>query len=145
MTTVTHSILIQRPIDTVFHFVTNLENDHHWWKASIATRKLTNGSIGMGTQFDQLSKLMGISIHNHLHIVEWSPPASVRYSNTSKQLAYTVDYLFNEENHFTRYRLNATLEIKGILKLLMPLTMRALDKQLNSYFNNLKQYLEAAT
>lgn len=143
MTEITHSILIDCPADQVFHFVTNLENDHFWWKAVVDTKKSTPGAVGLGTEFLQHSKVLFVTVDNHLRITEWQPPALARYVNQSRQLAYTVDYLCTNEGNQTRFTLKADLTLKGVLKLMLPLTMNTLHKQLDSYFKLLKNHLEA--
>jgi hypothetical protein len=142
LTEISHSILIDCPAERVFHFVTNLENDHYWWKAVLDTQKVIPGAIGLNTEFKQHSKVLFVTIDNHLRITEWQPPRLARYVNESQQLAYTVDYICTPEGHQTRFTLKADLTLKGALKLIFPLTMSTLHSQLDRYFKLLKHHLE---
>ena len=142
MTPITYSVDIERPIQEVFDFVGNFENDKHWWKAVNTTKKLTPGPIAVGSEFDQLSKLMFITIHNHLCVIDYQPPTLIRYRNESSQLAYDLDYQFSTMGNNTTFTLVAELRPQGVLKWLLPLTMTTLYKQLKMYFGELKQYLE---
>lgn len=143
MTHITHSIIIARPVEEVFTFVTDLENDRYWWRTLSLTRKLTAGPVRLGTEFDQAAQVGWAKVRNHLRITDWQPPSQAVYRNESAQLAYTVVYTFTPEAGGTRYRLAADLEPKGLLKWLLPLTLRVLRGQLDSHFKGLKAYLES--
>ncbi len=143
MTQITYSINIQRPIHQVFDFVCNFENDKYWWKSVIKTQKLTPGPVGVGSEFDQVAKLMFVTVHNRLCVTAYHPPDQMASRNESPQLAYDVQYHFTEEGNTTRYTLTADLDPKGVFKWLLPITMSVLYGQLQMYFQELKTYLEA--
>lgn len=142
MEPIKHSIIIARPRDEVFNFVTDFRNDAQWWKPVIRTEKITPGEMGVGTLFKQYSKVMFLTVENNLTVTEWNPPQRVGYINESPQLAYTLSYDFEEVKVGTRFLLTAELEMKGLLRLLKPFTMRTLHKQLQEYFGLLKQVME---
>jgi hypothetical protein len=143
MTPIAYSINIQRPIHQVFDFVSNFENDKYWWKSVIKTQKLTPGPVGVGTESDQVAKLLFVTVHNRLCVTEYHPPDLIACRNESPQLAYDLQYHFTEEGNTTKFTLMADLEPKGVLKWLLPITMRVLYRQLHMYFQELKTYLEA--
>jgi len=142
VTHISYSVNIERPIQHVFDFVGNFENDKYWWKAVNVTKKLTAGPMAVGTEFDQLSKVMFISIHNHLRVIDYQPPTLIRYRNESPQLAYDLEYHFAPKGEGTTFTLIADLTPHGALKWLFPITMSTLHQQLKLYFNALKTYLE---
>ncbi len=142
-TPISHSINIQRPIHQVFDFVTNFENDKYWWKSVTKTQKLTPGPVGVGSEFDQVAKLMFLTVHNHLCVLEYRRPDQITSRNESPQLAYDVQYHFTEEGNTTKFTLTADLIPKGVFKWLLPITMGVLYGQLHSYFQELKTYLES--
>lgn len=142
MEPIKHSIIIACPRDDVFNFVTDFRNDTKWWKPVIRTEKITPGEMAVGTVFKQYSKVMFITIENNLTVTEWNPTEYVGYINESPQLAYTLRYDFEAVEGGTRFSLIAELEMKGMLRLLKPITMRTLHKQLQEYFDLLKQVME---
>ena len=142
MTLVTHSIFIDRPPAEVFAFVTDFRNDNLWWKSVIHTEKVTPGDIAVGTQFIQDSKVLFVVIKGHLEVLEWNPPRLVRYRNESSNLLYDLLYQFDAEGSGTRFTLEASLEMKGALRLLKPITMQTLHGKLRTYFGLLKDVLE---
>lgn len=142
MTLINHSIVINRPPEEVFAFVTDTRNDSKWWKPVIGTEKITPGEITVGTKFRQTSKVLFITINSVLGILEWNPPHSVKYRNESPQLPYNLLYQFVAVEGGTNFILDAELEMKGVLKLLKPIIMQALHGQLKTYFGLLKQVME---
>ena len=142
MTAITHSIVIERSKEDVFNFVTDLRNDHKWWEPVLSTDKITEGAVGVGTEYIQHSKVMFITVKNHLKVTAWNPFDSIESVTESKQLAYALRYEFETVDNGTQFTLHAELEMKGLLRLLKPFTMRSLDHQLETYFGVLKQYLE---
>lgn len=142
MTPITHSIVIARPREEVFAFVTDFRNDTKWWKPVIRTEKVTPDEIGVGSIFKQYSKVLFVTVESELRVTEWNPPEFVTYINESPQLAFSLRYQFDEDAGGTRFSLIAELEMKRLLRLLKPITMRTLHKQLQEYFELLKQVME---
>lgn len=136
------SIPIRCPQEKVFAFVTDIRNDTKWWKAVIHTEKTTEGPIGVGTRFRQTAKVMIVTVHNNFEIVEFDPPHHMRAINHSPELAYDVIYRFNSTGPDTIYTMIAQLEAKGVLRFLLPITLRVLKGQSQRFFSALKTYLE---
>lgn len=136
------SIRIRCSQEKVFAFVTDIRNDTKWWKAVIHTEKTTEGAVGVGTRFRQTSKVMLITIHSEFEIVEYDPPHHMRAINHSPELPYEVIYRFNATETDTTYTMIAKLEAKGVLRWLLPITLRVLKGQSQRYFSALKTYLE---
>lgn len=144
MTHITHEVLIQCAPAKVFAFVTNFENDHYWWKAVSYTEKITPGDMNVGSEFRQVAKVLGIiTVYNLLEVIEFTPPHKVQYVNQSPQLSYTLHYNFSPLGDATLFTLEADIDVKGILRAVMPLTLWSLHRQLNTFFNLLKLHLEA--
>lgn len=139
-----HSININCPQQTVFEFVTDFRNDTKWWKRVIKTEKLTEGDMGVDSEFLQYSYVMlGIKVRNHLKVLEYQPHEYVTYVNESPQLGYDLRYTFTPQGQeLTTFTLDATIHAKRALQLFLPLTKLILKKQLSMYFAELKVYLE---
>jgi len=135
--------VINRPPAEVFEFVTDFRNDTKWWKLVTHSEKLTEGEIGVGTVFIQHAKVMFVAVQNQLQVLEWDAPNYVKYRNDSNQLGYDLLYQFEPVEGGTRFSHHVNLEMKGILNLLKPITMRILDAQQKKYFNVLKQVMES--
>ena len=51
MTTFENTVLIARPIEDVFAFLSDLENVPKWNYSIVETRKVSEGPIGVGTTY----------------------------------------------------------------------------------------------
>jgi hypothetical protein len=54
VTTFENTVLIARPIEDVFAFLSDLENVPKWNYAIVETRKVSEGPIGVGTTYQQV-------------------------------------------------------------------------------------------
>jgi hypothetical protein len=76
----TNTIIIQKSIDDVFAFVSNLTNLPKWNYYVLEVRKLTDDSIGKGTKYHQIRKtdqqeiLIKEYIKNQTLVIEAEPP-----------------------------------------------------------------------
>jgi uncharacterized protein YndB with AHSA1/START domain len=51
------SIVINRPIEEVFGFLTNLENDAKWRREQVDAKKTSEGPVGIGTRVSLFGEL----------------------------------------------------------------------------------------
>lgn len=142
LTHVYHAIDIRRSPEEVFQFVTDFSNDKHWWKAVIDSQKMTEGEMRVGTKFIQHSKVLFVTIESHMQVLEWNPPHSIKCRNESPQLPYDLLYTFEPIEDGTRFSLDASVQMKGALKLIKPITIWIVRRQLKKYFGLLKQVME---
>jgi len=140
-----YSIFIQRPVEDVFNFVTDFRNDKAWWKLVSHTEMVTPGDFGVGSEFVQSAKVLFITIHGRLRVLEWDPPNWIRYRSESKQLSYNLLYTFKAVDGGTQFTQDAQLEIKGVLRIFRPFTIWFIRWAQQRYFPILKQVLEENT
>ena len=55
------SVLIKQPIEKVFEFVSDVENNHLWQSSIIEGRQTSTGSLGVGTTIMTVSRYFGRS------------------------------------------------------------------------------------
>ena len=75
----TETAVIEKPIDAVFAFAANPQNDPLWSPAVAEARQTSIGSLGIGTTFQQMLRLLAAA-RNHLRgdRVRAEPPARDR-------------------------------------------------------------------
>ena len=64
-------ITIKRPIDEVFAFATNLENEPKWHSSIVSTERLTEGAIGLGSKWRESFNGMAVKGDVTLEIIEY--------------------------------------------------------------------------
>jgi uncharacterized protein YndB with AHSA1/START domain len=82
------SIVINRPVEQVFRFVSDLENDPPW-SGTAEMRRTSPGPIGIGTTFQQSDRLLGRRLELTLRVVAYEPNRKITLTTTSKRLSFS--------------------------------------------------------
>ena len=78
------TVVIDRPIDEVFAFLADGENDPKFSSRVLEIRKATDGPPGVGTVYASTVKDAGVKIQREFKLTEFQPPTKIRWSETSK-------------------------------------------------------------
>lgn len=143
MLKVERRVTINRPIDQVFAFVANPDNNPNWQPEVIEHRKLTDGPIVVGTKFLHVSKFMGRRIEVNGCVTKFEPNRKIAFEVESGTLLYTIDYLMESVSSATRFTYASLAEINGLLKLVQPLMVIAAKRVIDRDLGRLKRILEA--
>ena len=103
------NIVIERPIDEVFDVATCLRRCVVWRSALLASAKVSDGPVGVGTTFEQEVRLLGATRTNTAVITAYEPPHHFAYEHVRGLNAYQANFLFAPEGHGTRF----TVRLEG--------------------------------
>jgi len=78
------TVTIDRPIDEVFAFLANGENDKRFSSRIIEIAKTTDGPPGVGTIFASTAKDGGIKAKHEFELTEFEAPNKIRWKELSK-------------------------------------------------------------
>ena len=137
------SEIINRPVEDVFIFFSNMENSPQWGRTQ-QTTKVSEGPVSVGTVFREESKLMGQLVDLHTEVVEYDP--SIKFSYTghfSNGIREKASATFDAVDDGTRFTLDAEADMGKAAQLLAPIFSWIMKRQVTSLFNNLKDLLEA--
>jgi uncharacterized protein YndB with AHSA1/START domain len=144
------SIVINRPIDTVFSLITDLKNYGKWLPASNIYSEITqisDAEVKLGTTYID----NGISMVMQGEITEFYPPCHITFSQKNQfkllmfnlgmniQIRYTLETVENG----TKVTRDFTLYVLGILKLMQPVLVGTIRKENERILQVMKTYLEA--
>lgn len=82
------SVVINRPVEEVFAFVSDLENDPPWTAAE-EIRQTSQGPIRIGTTFRQCDRFLGRRLNLTLEVTGFEPNRSIGLTTTSGPLSFT--------------------------------------------------------
>jgi carbon monoxide dehydrogenase subunit G len=133
---------IRRPIEKVFTFVANFENEPKWQPGVMKTMKTSEGAIGVGTTFQEDVKFMGRRMRGTYEVVEYDPPRKFSIKATSGPFAYRANYMFVPVSGGTQFTGAGEIEPSGFFRLIVPLSARMVGKQIEMGLTNLKRVLE---
>ncbi|TEU13463.1 MAG: hypothetical protein E3J21_18580 [Anaerolineales bacterium] len=144
MIKIEQSVVINRPIEEVFAFVTDYET-HLQWQSGVLEAKITSeGPLGVGSQYTYMMQLLGRRLETAGEITEHEPPSKHGWKATSGPFpVFQGGFLFEAVDGSTKVTMVTEAEAGGFFKLAEPLALRMTQRQLETSLNNLKDLLEA--
>jgi uncharacterized protein YndB with AHSA1/START domain len=137
-------VVIERPIEEVFAFVTDPNNDPLWQSTSLETEQTSEGPVDAGTTFRNTSKFLGRRIDSTYEVTENDPPHKQCVRITSGPIPGSGCYLFEPANGgSTRFTQIFEAEAGGFFRLAEPLVARAIRRQMEADMETLKDLLES--
>jgi uncharacterized protein YndB with AHSA1/START domain len=138
--------LIDRPIEEVFAFLADGENDPKFSPRVLEIARTTDGPPGVGTVYASTVKDAGVKTKREFRITEFEPPTRIRWIETSKNLVTAREggYDLAAEGGATRVTLHNVLEGHGLGKLIAPLALRAARKDGDEFGRRIKTAVEAS-
>jgi uncharacterized protein YndB with AHSA1/START domain len=138
--------VIDRPIEEVFAFLADGENDPKFSPRVLEIAKTTDGPPGVGTVFASTVKDAGMKTKREFRITEFEPPTRIRWSEISKNIVTAPEggYDLVREGDRTRVTIHNVLEGHGPGKLIAPLALRSARKGADDFAGAIKRAVEAS-
>ncbi|MCI0398208.1 MAG: SRPBCC family protein [Chloroflexi bacterium] len=141
MFTMEESIVIDRPVEAVFAFVSDIVNDPKYRQDVLEAKWTSEGAIGSGRTFEHLLNFMG---HKRIkgRVTEYRPNelSEVQYISGSIRPIYRIT--FEPTGTGTRITHHSDVQIFGLLRLLEPLMPGMAKGRVVRDYENLKRLLE---
>lgn len=110
-------VLIDRPVQAVFAFITNPQNMSRWNSAVVSLEQLTPGAVGMGTKFKNVGEMMGRRIEGEMQVVAFEPDAKYGFQMQAGPMQVNMLMTFKTVGTGTKLSLNAQGNPAGFFKL----------------------------
>ena len=141
MFTVEESIVINRPIEQVFAYVTN-PNNITKWRPDVLAINGAGGSVVAGDKFDELVKFMGRKTFT-MQVVEYQPnQREVIQAVSGPGVKPTQTFQFESRDGGTQLSITAHVRTYGLFRLIEPMMPAMFSKTWSQYLINLKHILE---
>ena len=108
------SIRIERPIDSVFAYVSDPSNLPHW-NSAVRSVRSTSTPAAIGSTYAMERALPTGRAVNELEIVELEPPTAFTIRTNSGPTPFVYRYSFVPDGSGTIVTLDATLELTALL------------------------------
>ena len=143
MINVEHSVIVKRPIEEVFAYVSDLRHSKEWQSGLLEVRKTTEGPLGVGTQFVFVRKVMGRKMEGGSEFVQYEPNTKVTFRPISGPATGEASYLFESTTEGTKVTSKIEMQFGGFFGgLAEPLIAVSLRRDMESGFVELKNLLE---
>ena len=137
------SVVINRPVEQVFAFVSDLENDPPWSGAA-EMRRTSPGPVGIGTTFQQRDRLLGRRLELTLRVVGYEPNRKITLRTTSKRLSFAGTRMVEPVGEdATRVTFVGGGRAGGVWRLAEPLLVAVGGPRLRTQLGRLKRLLES--
>jgi carbon monoxide dehydrogenase subunit G len=138
--------VVARPIEEVFAFLANGENDVKFSPRVQEIRKTTDGPIGVGTRFESTVKDAGMTTKREFELTEFVVPTKIRWAERSKNAvtATVGGYDLAPDGDGTRVTIFNELEGHGFGKLVVGFALRSARKGADEFAASIKRAVEAS-
>lgn len=144
MIDVTVSAEISRPIDEVYAFVAEMENEPQWHTDILEAERLTEGEIGVGTNYRVRFRPQPMSpSEGTVEIVEFDPVHRIVSRSDMGNMKPTLTHVLEETNSGTLITRRIRIETSGLMTFMSPLMKLMVRRRNVGFISNLKQVLEA--
>jgi uncharacterized protein YndB with AHSA1/START domain len=145
MATFEIKLVIHRPIEDVFAFISNAENLPRWRAATLEVKPISSGAPSVGSIFKGRFTFLGRPFEGNLEIIAHEPHQSYATRLTEGPFPLEAHYTLESANGSTRVTLVIQGEPGGFFKLAEPLVVSMAKRSYEADLHNLREILEAET
>jgi uncharacterized protein YndB with AHSA1/START domain len=142
---VTHSIVINRPIEEVFDVATCQQRCVVWQSGMVTARKLTDGPVGVGTEYEQTSQMLGFQATNHPVITLWEPSHRFAYHSEGSRSTVDVEMTFTAVDGGTQMTVSTHMPQADDMMshFTESLVYQSMKRMMKTDLENLKELMES--
>ena len=141
MATFENVVIIRRPVEDVFGFLSDLENIPKWNYAIVETRKVSEGPIGVGTTYQQVRSVPSRS-EERLEITTYDPPRQLEIRGQLGPFRSRLFYAPDTIPEGTRVANTVEFEFRGPGRLLGRIAVARVQEAVAANLRKFKELLE---
>jgi uncharacterized membrane protein len=136
-----HSVVIKRPAEEVFLYLTEVPNLVEWQSGVLEARG--DGPLRNGSTLTELRKLLGMRAESTLEVTEHRPNELFALRVIDGPVPLQVSHQLTATDEGTRLHVVVEGDPGGFVKLAGPLIMRTVRRELEFDLGTLRDLLEA--
>lgn len=138
------TVTIDRPIEVVFDFLADGENDKKFSKRIIEIAKITDGPVGVGTVYRSKARDLGRTASHDNEITAFERPRILRWRETSKGPVVVADggYALRDVDGSTELTFHGDLEGHGPGKLILGFVSKRVRAGFPAFARSIKDAIE---
>ena len=136
------SLVIRRPVEDVFAFVSNYQNSPRWVSGGLTHTKISAGPIGVGTVIRTTGRTLGLHVEATRIVTAYEPYSQYAFKSEYQQTPVTTTFLFEPMPDGTRLTVVVEGKPGGLFKAATPLVLAAIRQQFEGDLRRLKTLLE---
>jgi hypothetical protein len=143
MSRIEESVEINCPVEKAFAFTTDAGSWSKWQTIIPEAEQTSKGPVGVGTTFKGTNHLMGRTMKWTAQAIEYEKNKKFGKNITSGSVFIEQHNTYNPTKDGLKFTLVYDMKVNGFLKLLSPMIVSSMQKELKKSLGNLKQILEA--
>jgi uncharacterized protein YndB with AHSA1/START domain len=136
-----NTVMIRRPIEDVFGFLSDFENVPKWNYAIVETRKVSEGAVGVGTIYHQVRSVPNRS-EERFEVTAYNPPRHLEIRGQLGPFPARLSYALDVLPEGTRVTNSVELELRGLGRLLGRVAVPRVRDAVAANLRKLKELLE---
>jgi uncharacterized protein YndB with AHSA1/START domain len=134
---------IDRPIEEVFAYASDIDRQPEWVSPLTDSRKMASGPTGVGTAYRQTAKFLGRRMDMDCEITGYEPPTLYAFRAKNGPMHMEMRFTLTPEgSESTKVTQVVEGESAGFFKLADPILARTMKKQFVADLETLKTLLE---
>ncbi|MEO6458135.1 MAG: SRPBCC family protein [Chloroflexia bacterium] len=139
------SVIINRPVETVFAYLSNFENESKWMPGVLKNSQITDGSVGVGTRYLEVSNFMPFWRPKAIYeLTEYVHNNRISFKSISGPNRFIGSCRVEPVDVGTRFIYVLDLHMRG-MSLLEPIALRIFAQRAEAGFQKLKGLVESST
>ncbi|MCB0200122.1 MAG: SRPBCC family protein [Caldilineae bacterium] len=136
-------ITIDRPIEMVFAFIADNENDPQWCVPVVETTRIVGDAPGVGARYSFASQVGIMKVHGEFEITGFEPLKTIEWEGESSIVKFSGQYRLRPTATGTHLTEHSAFEPKGLMKLLKTVMRPQYDTTYETQLQRLKRLLES--
>ena len=141
MATFENTVMIGRPLEEVFGFLSDFENLPRWNYAIVETHKVSAGPVGVGTIYQQVRSVPSRS-EERFEVTAYNPPHRLEIRGQLGPFPSRLSYALAATPEGTRVTNSVELELRGPGRLLRRVAVPRVRDAVAANLRKLKELLE---
>ena len=136
-----NTVMIGRPIEEVFAFLSDFENVPKWNYAIVETRKVSEGPVGVGTIYRQVRSVPSRS-EEGFEVIAYDPPRYLAIQGQLGPFPSRLSYALEAVQEGTQVTNSVELKLRGPGRLLGPVAVPRVRDAVDANLRKLKELLD---
>jgi len=136
------SIVVNRPVETVWAYMADFQNMPVWSPDTAETRITSEGPVQKGTTYVWVGQAMGRRIEVNAQVTEFEANRGWGYQSLSGPFASSARFVLEPVNGGTKVTISEEADVSGFFKLAEPVIARMGKRGMDTGLANLKDVLE---
>jgi uncharacterized protein YndB with AHSA1/START domain len=143
MAIIQETVEIKCPVDRVFAFVADAKSWPRWHASMLEASQTASGQVGIGTSFVGANKVMGRRMPWTSKVTEYALNKIWGETISSGSTMIKEQITFDAVEGGTRFTQVYDMKVGGFLRLLSPMVINSMRKEMKVNVGSLKGLLEA--